>query len=159
MNIENIKALADLLNTKGLSAIEVGDGENRIRIEKAASSVSVLAQPAAFPVQVPMTTAEAASTEAVVPSQSTDESDHSVDFNRLTEVKSPLVGVYYAAPSPDAETFISIGSKVKKGDVLCIIETMKLMNEITAEQDGEIVDICIKNGDIAEYGQVLFKMF
>ncbi|MDR0490721.1 MAG: acetyl-CoA carboxylase, biotin carboxyl carrier protein, partial [Oscillospiraceae bacterium] len=60
---------------------------------------------------------------------------------------------------PDSEAFVSIGSKVKKGDVLCIIEAMKLMNEITAEQDGEIVDICAKNGDIAEFGQVLFKMY
>ena len=161
MNIENIKALADILNAKGLSVIEVGEGENRIRIEKAASSASmpILAQPAAFPVQVPMAAVETASPETVVSTPGSEESDNSVDFNRLTEVKSPLVGVYYAAPSPDAETFVSIGSKVKKGDVLCIIETMKLMNEITAEQDGEIVDICIKNGDIAEFGQVLFKMF
>jgi acetyl-CoA carboxylase biotin carboxyl carrier protein len=81
-----------------------------------------------------------------------------VSDNVLVDVKSPLVGVYYAAPSPDAETFVSIGSNVKKGDVLCIIETMKLMNEIIAEQDGEIIDICIKNGEIAEFGQVLFKM-
>jgi len=82
-----------------------------------------------------------------------------VDFNRITEVKSPIVGVFYAAPSPDVEPFVTIGSKVKKGDVLCIVEAMKLMNEITAECDGEIVDICVKNGEITEFGQVLFKIF
>jgi len=159
MNLENVKALADILNAKGLSAIEVGEGENRIRIERETSSVSMLAQPAVVPVQSVKAIAESAVIENTTPSINIEDSSHSVDFNRLTEVKSPLVGVYYAAPSPDAETFVSIGSKVKTGDVLCIIETMKLMNEITAEQDGEIVDICIKNGDIAEYGQVLFKMF
>jgi acetyl-CoA carboxylase biotin carboxyl carrier protein len=74
-------------------------------------------------------------------------------------VKAPLVGTYYSASSPESPTFAEVGKKVKKGDVLCIIETMKLMNEIIAEQDGEIVDICIKNGDIAEFGQVLFKMY
>jgi len=159
MNLENVKALADVLNAKGLSAIEVGEGDNRIRIEREASSVSMLTQPAFVPVQPVKTTAESTATELPAQPAGVETDNISVDFNRLTEVKSPLVGVYYASPSPDAETFVSIGSKVKKGDVLCIIETMKLMNEITAEQDGEIVDICIKNGDIAEYGQVLFKMF
>ena len=159
MNLENVKALADVLCAKGLSAIEVGEGENRIRIEKEISGVSASAKTAASPAQAPVTSAEQSVTEAPMASaEGSDANGQSVDFNSLIEVKSPLVGVYYAAPSPDAETFVSIGSKVKKGDVLCIIETMKLMNEITAEQDGEIVDICVKNGDIAEFGQVLFKL-
>ena len=158
MNLENVKALADVLNAKGLSAIEVGEGDSRIRIEKEAIVTSV-AQPANVSKQAPAPSEAAAPTTPEVPDASDQTSSQSVDFNHLIEVKSPLVGVYYAAPSPDAETFVSIGSKVKKGDVLCIIETMKLMNEIPAEQDGEIVDICIKNGDIAEFGQVLFKMY
>ncbi len=91
--------------------------------------------------------------------QATRPGGSTVDFNHVTEVKSPMVGVFYAAPSPDAEPFVQVGSKVKKGDVLCIIEAMKLMNEITAEQDGEIVDICVQNGDVVEYGQTLFKIF
>jgi len=156
MNLDHIKALADILNTKGLGAIEVGEGENRIRIEKELSIVPAQAKSAASPVQA---TADINAPAAVEATQDSIETENKpVDTTNLIEVKSPLVGVYYAAPSPDAETFVSIGSKVKKGDVLCIIETMKLMNEITAEQDGEIIDICIKNGDIAEYGQVLFKM-
>jgi len=164
MNLENVKALADVLNAKGLSAIEVGEGENRIRIEREISGVSSQAKITAAPTTTPMISAEPSS--ATVPSDAMTSieitegiaENPSADSGNLIEIKSPLVGVYYAAPSPEAETFVSIGSKVKKGDVLCIIETMKLMNEITAEQDGEIVDICIKNGDIAEYGQVLFKM-
>jgi len=160
MNLENVKALADILNAKGLSAIEVGEGENRIRIERETTTASVLTQPGAIITQVPAASPDSEAAAIPAAQNTSNEDDGSyVDFSQLTEIKSPLVGVYYAAPSPDAETFVSIGSKVKKGDVLCIIETMKLMNEITAEQDGEIVDICIKNGDIAEYGQVLFKMF
>jgi len=160
MNLENVKALADVLCAKGLSAIEVGEGENRIRIERDISGTTSSAQTAKIQSQTTAVSAESVVTEAPATSTAAgDTNNQSVDFNNLIEVKSPLVGVYYAAPSPDAETFVSIGSKVKKGDVLCIIETMKLMNEITAEQDGEIVDICVKNGDIAEFGQVLFKMY
>lgn len=70
-----------------------------------------------------------------------------------------MVGVFYDSPSPEADPYVKVGDKVKKGDVLCIIEAMKLLNEITAEQDGEIVDICAHNADVVEYGQTLFKIF
>jgi len=150
MDIEKIKALTEILSAGGLSAIEVGEGENRIRIERALCASPVQKELSPAYLHTPAA--------AMIPDEKEDSSEKTIDFNRLIEVKSPLVGVYYAASSPDAEPFVSIGSKVKKGDVLCIIETMKLMNEIVAEQDGEIVDICVKNGDIAEFGQVLFKM-
>ncbi|MCL2820327.1 MAG: acetyl-CoA carboxylase biotin carboxyl carrier protein [Oscillospiraceae bacterium] len=158
MNLENVKALADLLNAKGLSAIEVGEGENRIRIERdITGSSSAQLKPA--PAPSPVKNEDSATAEIQAGQIEQDITNTQVNNSAsIIEIKSPLVGVYYAAPSPEAETFVSIGSKVKKGDVLCIIETMKLMNEITAEQDGEVIDICIKNGDIAEYGQVLFKM-
>ncbi len=71
---------------------------------------------------------------------------------------SPMIGVFYAAASPTAAPFVTVGSKVKKGDVICIIEAMKLMNEITAEHDGTIVEVCVKNGDLVEFGQELFKI-
>jgi len=150
MEIEKIKALTEILSASGLSAIEVGEGENRIRVERELSTTPIQKEFSSPLSQVPLT--------AMASDEKVEASDNSIDFNRLIEVKSPLVGVYYAASSPDAEPFVSLGSKVKKGDVLCIIETMKLMNEIVAEQDGEVVDICVKNGDIAEFGQVLFKM-
>ena len=150
MNIENIKALAKILCENGLTAIDVGEGENRIRIEKEASVLS--------PPLQPIITSQQSVPSAAISEDKAETDDQSINYNHLTEVKSPMVGVYYSSPSPDSEPFVSIGSKVKKGDVLCIIEAMKLMNEITAEQDGEIVDMYVKNGDIAEYGQVLFKM-
>lgn len=76
----------------------------------------------------------------------------------LKEIKSPMLGVYYSSPSPDAEAFVKVGDRVKKDDVLCIIEAMKLMNEILAEKDGEIVEICVDNGQIVEFSQTMFLM-
>ena len=145
MNIENIKSLAEILSAYGLTSLEISEGETKIRIEKDAAS-QFIRQSYATQVTPPL-------------EEVTEDGGQAVDFNRLIEVTSPLVGVFYSAPSPESETFVSIGSKVKKGDVLCVIETMKLMNEIVAEQDGEIVDICLKNGDIVEFGQILFKMY
>ena len=133
MNIKQIRELAQIVSENGLSAIEIAEGENRVRIERA------VAAPA-----------------APVPAPAAEETN--VDFNRTREIKSPMVGVFYAAPSPDAKPFVEVGSKVKKGDIVCIVEAMKLMNEITAEFDGEVVDICVHNGDVVEYGQTLFKL-
>lgn len=74
------------------------------------------------------------------------------------EIKSPMVGVFYSAPSPDSDPFVKEGTKVNKGDVLCIIEAMKLMNEITADKSGTIKEICIENGEIVEYDETIFKI-
>ncbi len=142
MDIKNIKALAEILSSNGLSRLEVSEGDTVIKMEKAVSS------PAAF----------AASTVVKENVTIVEETFGGKISGNYTEVKSPVVGVFYVAPSPDAPPFVTIGSQVKKGDVLCIVEAMKLMNEIVAEADGEIVDICLKNGDVAEFGQVLFKM-
>ncbi len=149
MNIEEIKALVDIVNNSTLTSFEFSEGNITLKLEKhhqVMTALPVAAPPQVQIVQEQITTVSAPDGE-------------SVDFNKLTEVVSPLVGVFYSAPSPESNPFVTIGSKVKKGDVLCIIEAMKVMNEITAECDGEIVDICIKNGDIAEYGQILFKLF
>ena len=74
------------------------------------------------------------------------------------EIKSPMVGTFYSKPSPDKEAFVKVGEKVKKGQVVCIIEAMKLMNEIEAEFDGEVVEVCLNDGDAVEYGKSLFKL-
>ena len=74
------------------------------------------------------------------------------------EIKSPMVGTFYSKPSPDKEAFVKVGDKVKKGQVVCIIEAMKLMNEIEAEFDGEVVEVCLNDGDAGEYGKPLFKL-
>ena len=143
MNIRQIRELAQIVRENGLSALEVSENESRIRIECDQKEV-VVQEMAAAP----------ASPQTAVP----EEKQTNVDFNRAREIKSPMVGVFYAASAPEASPFVEIGSRVKKGDVVCIIEAMKLMNEITAEFDGEVVDICVHNGDVVEYGQPLFKL-
>lgn len=147
MNIKNIKALVNIMENSNLSALEIVEGDTKIKIEKQAAVTAVnntgLKNTVQYKAEQPIV----------------NDIDETIDFNNITEVKSPLVGVFYAADSPEAAPLVTIGSKVKKGDPLCIVEAMKLMNEITAEQDGEIADVCVKNGDIVEFGQTLFKIF
>ena len=151
MNIKNIRALAEILQETGLTGLEVWEGETKIRLERAPApqTVTVMAEPAAV---------QAAPAAAAVTAAAPAQEAGVVDYNDMTEVKSPMVGVFYAAPAPDAKPYVQVGDKVKKGDVLCIIEAMKLMNEIQADADGEIADICVQNGDLVEYGQTLFKI-
>jgi len=137
MKINDIKALAELVSKNNLSALEYSEGETHLRIENAPRTVTAAPAVEAAPVAA---------------------ADAGADFNAAKMVTSPMVGVFYASPSPTDPPFVTVGSKVKKGDVLCIIEAMKLMNEITAEEDGEIIDICATNGSVVEYGQILFKL-
>lgn len=160
MNINEIESLAKIMETFGLTALEIAEGNLVIKLERASNTtVSVPSYPV-MPATIPTVAyPEAAPLVAAVPHEEVASTETVVDFNHIFEVKSPMVGIFYAAPNPDAEPFVKIGSKVKKGDVLCIIEAMKLMNEITAENDGEIVDICVSSGQVVEYSQPLFKMF
>ena len=149
MNIREIKALAQIMMQSDLSALEVVEGESRVRLERNQAE----ARPAAaLPVMGAPVVPQA-------PAPEPEKEATPVDFNAVNEIKAPMVGVFYAAPAPDAEPYVKVGSKVKKGDVVCIIEAMKLMNEITAEQDGEIVDNCVPDGSVVEFGQPLFKLF
>ena len=149
MNIKQIKSLADILKESDLSVLDISEGELHIHMERgtAAAPAAVVAAPAAV-------LTETAPAESLLPEDRSSE----LDFNDAKDIKAPMVGVFYSAPSPGATPYVSIGSKVKKGDVLCIIEAMKLMNEITSDFDGEIVDICAMDGDVVEYGQPLFKI-
>ena len=146
MKISEIKQLAQMVSELHLTALELTMDEVHVRIE------NTPVQPyAALPVQpvAPLSAAEAPSVRSENPG---------ADFSAAHTVPSPMVGVFYASPSPSDPPFAAVGQKVKKGDVLCIIEAMKLMNEITAEMDGEIIDICVTNGSVVEYGQTLFKI-
>ncbi len=148
---ETISALAQVMSANGLSKLCYEEGDSKLHLE-ANAPTPIFAAP--VPTQATMPAAVVAAQSA--PAVQTPAAP-SIPAG-VTPVKSPLVGVFYAAPAPDAEPFVSVGSRVKQGDVLCLIEAMKLMNEITAECDGEVAEICIKNGEIAEYGQVLFHI-
>ena len=153
MNLRQIRELVRLLESSGLSVLEIEEADLRVRLEKGQTAGLAQPVPAALPQAVPAALpVETAPAPAPV-------ADGTVDFNRLKEVKSPLVGIFYAAPSPGAEPFAGVGSKVKKGDVLCVVEAMKLMNEITADADGEVIDVCVQNGQVVEFGQILFKLY
>ena len=153
MNLRQIRELVRLLESSGLSVMEIEEADLRVRLEKGQTAGLAQPVPAALPQAVPAALpVETAPAPAPV-------ADGTVDFNRLKEVKSPLVGIFYAAPSPGAEPFAGVGSKVKKGDVLCVVEAMKLMNEITADTDGEVIDVCVQNGQVVEFGQILFKLY
>ncbi len=152
MKMSDIRTLAELVEKHGLTALDYAEGEAHIRIERTPAPVTAAvpaapAAPAVAPAAAPAPAAEPVKDE-----------DAGADFNAAKMVLSPMVGVFYASPSPSDPPFVTVGSKVKKGDVLCIIEAMKLMNEITAEEDGEIIDICAANGSVVEYGQILFKL-
>ncbi|MCL2456192.1 MAG: acetyl-CoA carboxylase biotin carboxyl carrier protein [Defluviitaleaceae bacterium] len=151
MKITDVKYLteaAELLNKNGLTKIEISDAQSKIILEKNFCGGGIQMLSSAQSVSV----AEKISAPAAI------QNEEVIDFNSMIEVTSPIVGVFYSSPSPEAEPFVTIGSTVKAGDVLCVIEAMKCFNEIPAAQDGKIVDICLKNGDVVEFGQVLFKM-
>ena len=156
MKITDIKYLndaAELLNKNSLTKIEISDAEMKIVLEKnnvVQTVQAVQSAPVASVAVAPV--AENASAPAAI------QTEEVIDFNSMTDVTSPIVGVFYSSPSPEAEPFVTIGSTVKEGDILCVIEAMKCFNEIPATRSGKIIDICMKNGEVVEFGQVLFKM-
>ncbi len=145
MDIRKVKKLIELLDESGVAEIEIHEGEESVRITRncpiAAQEIYSVA-PAAAPAP-----AVAAPLEAAAPAEVQKITGH--------EVKSPMVGTYYSAPSPGAPVFAEIGQKVNKGDTICIIEAMKLLNQIEADISGTITSICVENGEPLEYGQTI----
>ncbi len=152
MKIADIEKLAKIMKENELTALEVTEGETNIVLERKPLENVVYNTAPAMPAVVPVAPAAATTPISGAPA---------AELNPVTEgevITSPTVGVFYAASSPDSEPFVKIGSKVKKGDVLCIVEAMKLMNEITSEVEGEIVDILVTNGQVVEFSQPLFRV-
>lgn len=150
MKIEEIKELIQALEQSSLTSLEINQGDTSVKLEKNYVTAPLLqaapAVEAAHPAPQTVQTVSPAKEESA-PAQP-----------KRTAVSCPLVGVFYAAPAPNDAPFVTVGDTVKKGDVLCIVEAMKLMNEITAEQDGVITEICVENGQVVEYGQPLFYL-
>ena len=140
-----IEKLAKIVADNGLTEISLEDGEQAITIRKdlpevIAAPVATAAAPVVAPAQAPVAqAADAPASEAP----------------KGKAITSPMVGTFYAAPSPEAAPFVEVGKTISEGDVVCIIEAMKLMNEIKSEHAGKITQICVKNGDPIEFGQVL----
>lgn len=141
-----IEKLAKIIADNDLTEISLEDGEQAITIRKDLPEVCVA--PAAAPVVAAPQAAQPAPQVSVAPAQTSE-------APKGKAITSPMVGTFYAASSPEAAPFVEVGSTVGVGDVVCIIEAMKLMNEIKSEQAGKVVQICVKNGDPVEFGQVL----
>lgn len=140
MKIDEIRELANILKETGLCSIEVEDGDFAVSLKMPTASAPATAVPVA---PAALTTASAAP---------------AADAATGRMIPSPMVGMFYTSPGPDSPSFISVGDTIKKGDVLCIIEAMKLMNEITAEEGGVIDEILVENGQVVEFGQPLFRL-
>jgi acetyl-CoA carboxylase biotin carboxyl carrier protein len=155
MDLRKLKTLIDLVAESGIAEIEVTEGEDKVRIVKHGPAPQAVAAsvPQAYmvPASAPAATPEAAPAPASAPTAAA-----AAPEARGTVVKSPMVGTFYRCPSPGAASFVEVGQAVKPGDTLCIIEAMKLLNEIEAEVAGEILEVLVENGQAVEYGQPLF---
>lgn len=151
MDIRKIKKLIELLEETGISEIEIKEGEESVRLSRHGYAIEVPMQHRyAPPAPQPVAQATAAQPSLVV------DSKPAVLTKPGHKVRSPMVGTMYTSPSPDAAPFVTIGQSVKVGDTLCIVEAMKMFNEIEADRAGKIVDILVANGDPIEYDQPLF---
>jgi acetyl-CoA carboxylase biotin carboxyl carrier protein len=152
MDIRKVKKLIELLDESGIAEIEITEGEESVRISRYAAGAPVAAAPVAAVAPAPAPAASAPALVADAPADAPAEAKEEDGF----EVTAPMVGTYYAASSPGAAPYVQVGDRVNEGDTLCIIEAMKMMNQIEADVSGVIKSIRLQNGEPVEYGQVLF---
>ena len=165
MDLEQIKQILELVREHDLSEFEIEHDGLRLKVRKDANGSHIVTLPAPpAPLVLPPSTASPSSTAtapaapAMAPTMAAAPADAADTGIELAVVKSPIVGTFYRSAEPGAASFVEIGSTIKKGDVLCIIEAMKLMNEIDSEYDGEIVNIYVENGQAVQYGERLFAI-
>jgi len=156
MDIRKVKKLIELLEESGIAEIEIKEGEESVRISRmpsgAAHATPVYAGPAYAPPPMP---APVAAALAAAPIAAATTSPPPSVYHM---VQAPMVGTYYSAPAPGAKPFVQIGDEVKVGQVLCIIEAMKMMNQIESDRAGKVTSVLVQNGDPVEFGQPLFAI-
>jgi acetyl-CoA carboxylase biotin carboxyl carrier protein len=151
MDIRKIKKLIELLEESGLAEIEITEGEESVRIARTSQHPAVMAQ------TIPAAPLAAAPAPAAAPAAATatPATPAARDENLVT---APMVGTFYGSPAPGAKSFVEVGQEVRVGQVLCIIEAMKMMNQIESERAGRVVAVLAKNGEPVEFGQPLFAI-
>lgn len=185
MDLDTLRGIAELMEQHGLTRIKLDEKDLKLDIARetpapaglgweaglagalAASMANMPVNKGVAPLAAPSADAPAAPAPAASPAPEAPAAAPALstsdgtpcDSSRVTEVTAPMVGVFYCAPAPGAEPFVHVGSKVKKGETLCILEAMKLMNEVAAERDGEVVEVCVNDGELVEYGRVLFRIY
>lgn len=162
MDSKRLAEIADVMEDRGLTRVRVEEPDGTaVELERASAAQpvavpmpmpSAVTAPAVAPVAMPATAPEPASPEPAA------QTPAAASEPKGTEVTAPMVGVFYAAPAPGDEPFVHVGSKVKAGETLCIIEAMKVLNEVTAEADGEVLEICVADGDLVEFGSCLMRI-
>jgi acetyl-CoA carboxylase biotin carboxyl carrier protein len=151
MDIRKVKKLIELLEESGIAEIEIKEGEESVRISRGGT------QPAYAPPTVHYAAAPAASAPAAAPAAAVSAAPAAAPAAASDKaVTAPMVGTFYASATPGGKPFVEIGSEVKVGDTLCIIEAMKMMNQIESDRAGKVTSVLAKNGEPVEFGQVLF---
>lgn len=156
MDSKRLAEIADVMEDRGLTRVRVEEPDGTaVELERASA-----AQPVAVPMPMPSAMAAQVAAPTVAPAapEPATQTPAAAPEPKGTEVTAPMVGVFYAAPAPGAEPFVRVGSKVKAGETLCIIEAMKVLNEVTAEADGEVLEICVADGDLVEFGSCLMRI-
>lgn len=156
MDSKRLAEIADVMEDRGLTRVRVEEPDGTaVELERAS-----VAQPVAVPMPMPSAMAAQVAAPTVAPAapEPAPQTPAAAPEPKGTEVTAPMVGVFYAAPAPGDEPFVRVGSKVKAGETLCIIEAMKVLNEVTAEADGEVLEICVADGDLVEFGSCLMRI-
>lgn len=156
MDSKRLAEIADVMEDRGLTRVRVEEPDGTaVELERASA-----AQPVAVPMPMPGAVAAQVAAPTVAPAapEPATQTPAAAPEPKGTEVTAPMVGVFYAAPAPGDEPFVHVGSKVKAGETLCIIEAMKVLNEVTAEADGEVLEICVADGDLVEFGSCLMRI-
>lgn len=157
MDSKRLAEIADVMEDRGLTRVRVEEPDGTaVELERAGA-----AQPVAVPMPMPGAVTAPAVAPVAMPAAAPEpaaQAPAAAPEPKGTEVTAPMVGVFYAAPAPGDEPFVRVGSKVKAGETLCIIEAMKVLNEVTAEADGEVLEICVADGDLVEFGSCLMRI-
>jgi acetyl-CoA carboxylase biotin carboxyl carrier protein len=161
IDLDFLRGLIGAVDESGIDSIEISRGGTRIRINKTPPPAPVSAQPAQAapaPLQAPAVHEVGVSRAAAGAPAPAEAAPAAAPASNLVDVKSPMVGTFYRAPAPEAPPYAEVGSRVAKGQTLCILEAMKLMNELESDVAGTVREVCVDNGEPVEYGQVLFRI-
>ena len=155
IDLDFVRGLIDAVDGSSIDTLEINRGGTRIRISKTPTPAAVVAGPGAASLPAP---ASAAAASPAAPAPAAPSAEPESPRRNLLDVTSPMVGTFYRAPAPEAPPYVEVGSHVTKGQTLCILEAMKLMNELESEVDGVVREILVSNADPVEYGQALFRI-
>jgi acetyl-CoA carboxylase biotin carboxyl carrier protein len=158
IDLEFLRGLIEAVDQSGIDSLEISRGGTRIRVNKTPppAPVGPAAAPApAYHAAPPPAAPAAAPAPSAAPAEA---AAPAAPASQLVESTSPMVGTFYRAPAPEAPSYVEVGSRITRGQTLCILEAMKLMNELQAEVSGTVREVCVENGEPVEYGQVLFRI-